>query len=182
MNTLTNITKLDYDEKNSEIISPKISIFENSNEKSINYNKKKHTEISKYVAVGLVVLSFNCTSNNNPKVVSNDYQKKIILNESYGSTNVNQVTKINTKSLANPGYLNFVVDNVKENKDVNSEMITEIKKIQQIENSLFYVGIAMGVLILIAPLFSNISFQLSVPASFFGFSTLVPKLRRYVNG
>lgn len=75
MNTLTNITKLDYDEKNSEIISPKISVFENSNEKSINYNKTKHTEISKYVAVGLVVLSFNCTSNNNPKVVSNDYQK-----------------------------------------------------------------------------------------------------------
>lgn len=182
MTTLTNITKLDSDKKNSETISPKISIFENSNDKTMNYHKTKHTEIGKYIAVGLIVLSFNCSSNNNSKVVSNDYLKKVIVNDCYGFTSVNQVAKITPKSLVNSKYLNFVVDNAEEYRDVNSEMITEIEKIQHIENGLFYAGMAMGLFILIAPLFSNISFQLSIPASLFGFSTLIPKLRRYVNG
>ncbi|HFM8402451.1 TPA: hypothetical protein ACHATV_003003, partial [Enterococcus faecium] len=125
---------------------------------------------------------FNCSSNNNSKVVSNDYLKKVIVNDCYGFTSANQVAKITPKSLVNSKYLNFVVDNAEEYRDVNSEMITEIEKIQHIENGLFYAGMAMGLFILIAPLFSNISFQLSIPASLFGFSTLIPKLRRYVNG
>ncbi|MDP8597805.1 hypothetical protein [Enterococcus lactis] len=109
MTTLTNITKLDSDKKNSETISPKISIFENSNDKTMNYHKTKHTEIGKYIAVGLIVLSFNCSSNNNSKVVSNDYLKKVIVNDCYGFTSANQVAKITPKSLVNSKYLNFEV-------------------------------------------------------------------------
>lgn len=66
---------------------------------------------------------------------------------------------------------------MKTNKN-NKNMKYHLQKAKNAEDILFYLGIFVGLFILTAGLINSKSLPLAIPASFFGFSATIPKIRR----
>lgn len=184
MTATINMTNFNTVESNSSNAS-KITNFSNQIESRNVLKRKKNSDVNKYIFAGLVALTFNGgTLTENSVSSSEEILKKsmtILVDENRNIPKYQRISESMLRETVNGDYFSFIVDASKQIEDVNTNMIDKIEKIHHIENVLFLLGFIVGGAILMAPLFSNVSFELAVPSSLFGFAASFPKVRGYLN-
>lgn len=157
-----------------------ISMFSNDKKNHSTISEvKENKNITKLVVAGVCVVTMSV-------VVSHKVENRSVTIENSLKKARNEETVFETvglkesnKKTANVSLdINVATSKLEEEGERKMDRLKlELTDIQKIEDHLFVVGLIVGSLILLSPLLSNVTFSLSIPASIFGYSAMIPKIR-----